>query len=103
MAYNVLLNPVQTISTGGAGNQTLDYTVAFLPSDQQPFFISVYNSGASDVFIVRTGETTSGVYAAPGESVSAGPFLIDQAVDVELYFGGAGKAEVSFLSVLEEI
>jgi len=102
MAYNVLLNPVQTLSTGGAGAQTIDYTAAHLPDDQQPFFIAIYNSGGSNTYLVRTGETTSGVVAASGESVTAGPFLIDQAVDLELYFDAAGKAEVSFLSVLSE-
>jgi len=102
MAYNVLLNPVQTLTGVGAGAQTIDYTAAHLPDDQQPFFIAIYNSGGSNAFLIRTGEITSGVVAAAGESVTAGPFLINQALDLELYFDAIGQAEVSFLSVRSE-
>jgi len=106
MAYNVKLQPVQTIIAPGAVGIALDYTNTFIPDTDRgvPFFISVYNSGASNVFVVRTGEASSGIYAAAGESVSAGPFLLQEADGIiELFFDAPGQAEVSFLSVLEEI
>lgn len=103
MSYNVRLHPVQTLSTVGAAAAAIDFTATFLPDRTAPFFISIFNSGTSGVYVVRIGETSSGVFAASGESVTAGPFDLDNANGVlELFFDGAGKAEVSFITVISE-
>jgi len=106
MSYNVQLSPVQVISAGGGGGaQSIDFGPAFLPGPlrQVPFFIAIHKTTGTAVYLVRIGETSSGLHAAAGEDIVAGPFTLDNADGVlELFFTAAGDADVSFLSVLSE-
>lgn len=105
MAYNVKQGPVQVITSPGPGvNLPLNFGPAFLEDPSVPFFITIHNEGGGEIFLVRIGELDSGYVAHTGDSVTAGPYLLENAQLLEIHFtAGGGNGFVTYTSVLEEI
>ena len=105
MAYNVKQQPVQTIASPGVGvNAPLNFGPAFLEDPSVPFFITIHNQGGGEIFLVRIGESDSGYVAHTGDSVTAGPYLLENAQLLEIHFtAGGGNGFVTYTSVIEEV
>lgn len=99
--YHIKLQPVQAFS-GTNSNESLDLTTSALPQQNNPFFVTCFNEGPNGVYIVSTGETTSGLHCPAGQNITAGPFLLVDAQNIEIRCDGSATGSISFLSVMQE-
>jgi hypothetical protein len=106
MAYNVSFGPSQALaSTGPGSNVAIDFSSTYLLQDGAvPFFMTVHNEDGGVIYIVRSGETTSGYSLHPHETLTAGPFLRENVDGIlEIHFAAAsGDALITFTEVLQE-
>lgn len=93
------IEATQSVTANTAG---VAYSLATLDTGVDTYYVAIYVSGATDVFVTPVGEdATSGVRIATGSHELYGPFHRDDGA-YELYSSAGSACKVNILTVTGE-